>query len=240
MGPALRAKADCALSEVHARRDGDWVTIGGMITQAKRIRTKKGDPMMFATLDDLERCGRDHSCSARRSQGNEAAVENDSIVLIRGRVDHKDRDKTCVIVQQVERFDPTPEEVQHAEIQEAKVTVPPSALRLRLEPSALPATILGELKDLLANFPGECDVVIELPCTGGERRLRLGPEFRVARSAGLHAELEALLGEAIIRPRALAEADDAERVAASDLDADPGPEAIPDHAGEPVVASMRG
>ena len=25
-----------------------------MITQAKRIRTKKGDPMMFATLDDLE------------------------------------------------------------------------------------------------------------------------------------------------------------------------------------------
>ena len=36
------------------RRDGDWVTVGGMITQAKRIRTKKGDWMMFATLDDLE------------------------------------------------------------------------------------------------------------------------------------------------------------------------------------------
>ena len=25
-----------------------------MITETKRIRTKKGDPMMFATLDDLE------------------------------------------------------------------------------------------------------------------------------------------------------------------------------------------
>ena len=28
--------------------------VGGIITQTKRIRTKKGDPMMFATLDDLE------------------------------------------------------------------------------------------------------------------------------------------------------------------------------------------
>ena len=36
------------------RKDGDWVTAGGIITQAKKIRTKKGDPMMFATLDDLE------------------------------------------------------------------------------------------------------------------------------------------------------------------------------------------
>ena len=30
------------------------VTVGGLITQAKRIRTKSGEPMMFATLDDLE------------------------------------------------------------------------------------------------------------------------------------------------------------------------------------------
>ena len=28
-GPALRARADCALGELAARRDGDWVTVGG-------------------------------------------------------------------------------------------------------------------------------------------------------------------------------------------------------------------
>ena len=54
IAPALRAKADCTLAELGNRRDGDWVTVGGMITQAKRIRTKKGDWMMFATLYDLE------------------------------------------------------------------------------------------------------------------------------------------------------------------------------------------
>ena len=45
---------DCGLAELAERKDGDWVTAGGIITQAKKIRTKKGDPMMFATLDDLE------------------------------------------------------------------------------------------------------------------------------------------------------------------------------------------
>ncbi len=54
MREALRATVDAPLSELAERRDGDWVTAGGIITQAKKIRTKKGDPMMFATLDDLE------------------------------------------------------------------------------------------------------------------------------------------------------------------------------------------
>ena len=30
------------------------MTVGGIITEAKRIRTRNGDHMMFATLDDLE------------------------------------------------------------------------------------------------------------------------------------------------------------------------------------------
>ena len=52
--PALRAKVDCSLAEAADRKDGEWVTVGGMIVECKRIRTKKGDMMMFATLDDLE------------------------------------------------------------------------------------------------------------------------------------------------------------------------------------------
>ena len=52
--PALRAKTDCTLAELDDKKDGDWVTVGGMIAECKKIRTKKGDMMMFATLDDLE------------------------------------------------------------------------------------------------------------------------------------------------------------------------------------------
>jgi DNA polymerase-3 subunit alpha len=197
VGPALRAKSDCSLSELQGRRDGDWVTVGGMISQAKKIRTKKGDPMMFATLDDLS-AAIEIIVFGNALASNEQALQPDSIVLVRGRVDHKDREKTCVIAQQVERFEPSAEEVELAAQQAAKVVVAPSALRLQLNAAVLPASALSELKDVLAGFPGDSDVVIELETAIGRRRLRLGADFRVTRSATLHAELVALLGEAIL------------------------------------------
>jgi DNA polymerase-3 subunit alpha len=197
VGAALRAKADCTLAELAARRDGDWVTVGGMITQSKRLRTKKGDWMMFATLDDLE-ASVEVIVFDKALAASDGALTVDSIVLIRGAVDHKDSAKTCIVAQMVERFEPSQEEVRQAQVQAAKQVVAPSALRLRLDARALPATVLGELRELLSGFPGESDVVIELSTSVGHRRLRLGPGFRVARSAGLHAELDALLGAALV------------------------------------------
>jgi DNA polymerase-3 subunit alpha len=200
VGAALRARVDCTLGELSGRHDGDWVTVGGMITQAKKIRTKKGDHMMFATLDDLA-SSVEVLVFGKALSEYEAALLPDSIVVVRGRVDHKDREKTCLVAQSIERFEPTPEEVRLAAEQEAKATRVPEALRLRLDASLLPATALAELKDLLTGFPGEADVVIELTTSVGRRRLRLGAEFRVTSSAGLHAELAALLGEAILAER---------------------------------------
>ena len=203
VGPALTARVDCSLAELAGRRDGDWVTVGGMITQAKRIRTKKGDPMMFAMLDDLE-ASVEIIVFGKALAANEGALAADSIVLVRGRVDHKDRERTCIVAQQIDRFEPTPDEVREAQEQAAKPIAAPSALQLRLDASALPASVIGELKELLAGFPGESDVVIELSTSVGHRRLRLGPGFRVSRSAGLHAELDALLGVAILAGSAAA------------------------------------
>ncbi len=194
---ALNARVECPLSDLAGRRDGDWVLVGGMITEITKIRTKKGDPMMFATLDDLE------DSVELLVFGNALAAAGDvlaadSIVLVRGRVDHKDRDKTCIVVQQIERFEPTPEEVEQAREQEARRPATPSALRLRLDATALAASVLPELKDVLAGFPGECEVVIELSTSVGDRRLRLGPDFRVSHSAALHSQLDDLLGHAIL------------------------------------------
>jgi hypothetical protein len=84
----------------------------------------------------------------------------------------------------------------------AKPALPARALRLRLDAARLPASALEELKDLLAGFPGESDVVIELHTSAGPRCLKLGPGFRVAPSVSLHAELDALLGSAALRETA--------------------------------------
>jgi DNA polymerase-3 subunit alpha len=181
-----------------------------MITAAKKIRTKKGDPMMFATLDDLE-SSVEVLVFGKTLADNEAAVATDSIVIVRGRVDHKDRNKTCIVAQQIDTFEPTEEEVRVATENEAVAARVPEALKLRLDASILPATALLDLKELLSGFPGDCDVVIELNTSTGPRRLRLGPSYRVARTASLHAELDALLGEAIVAPASAT----AEAVAAS-------------------------
>jgi DNA polymerase-3 subunit alpha len=193
VGPALSARADCSLAELGNRRDGDWVTAGGMISQAKRIRTKRGDWMMFATLDDLESSVELVVFGDALSSSGDA-LQQDAIVLVRGRVDHKDAGSTCVIVQQIERFQPSAEEVQEAVAAASLKAAPPGALRLRVDASRLSVACFDELKELLRRHPGECDVVIEL----GERQLRLGAEFRVSVGASLHAELDELLRDALL------------------------------------------
>ncbi len=194
---ALEARVECPLSDLTGRHDGDWVTVGGMIVENKTIRTKKGDPMMFATLDDLEASVELLVFGNVLSTARELLAP-DSIVLVRGRVDHKDRETTCIVVQQVERFEPTAEEVEQAREQAARRPATPRALRLRLDATALAASVLSELKDVLAGSPGEREVVIELSTSVGERRLKLGAGYRVCDSAGLHAELADLLGHAML------------------------------------------
>ena len=197
VGPALRKKIDCPIGETSARKDQEWVTIGGIVQQFKKIKTKKGDMMAFATLSDLEESV-ELVVFGSVLETAEPALAVDTIVLVRGKVDHKDANKTVVLAQQVERFEPRPEEIAKAQEEAAKPTPPPAMLRLCVDATALPATALAELKHLLAKSPGEAEVVIELATSSGRRRLKLGPDYRVARTAGLRAQLDQLLGPALI------------------------------------------
>jgi DNA polymerase-3 subunit alpha len=153
--------------------------------------------MMFATLDDLE-ASVELVVFGNALESSDGALAPDTIALVRGRVDHKDRDKTCIIAQQVERFEPTAEAIQAAALAQAKRAAPPRPLRLRLDTTVLQAAVLGELKELISGYRGEADLVLELETSAGRRRLRLGPDFRVESCATLHAELRALFGEAIV------------------------------------------
>ncbi|MDQ3468965.1 MAG: OB-fold nucleic acid binding domain-containing protein, partial [Actinomycetota bacterium] len=191
---ALRARTDCPLADLRERKDKDWVTAGGIITAAKKIRTRNGDPMMFATLDDLEGCV-EILVFGKALAEYEGALGVDCVVLVRGRVDHKDADKTCLVVQTAEPFDPPPEEVQRARENAAKRQVGPLPLHLRLNAAALPASVIDDLKHLLGNFPGESEVVLEVHMSAGDpRTLRLGPSYKVAPTPTLRSELESVLG----------------------------------------------
>ncbi|MDQ6750735.1 MAG: DNA polymerase III subunit alpha [Actinomycetota bacterium] len=194
---ALRARVDCSLADLAARRDGEWVTVGGIVTQTKRIRTKKGDPMMFATLDDLEGTV-EILVFGKALAAAEECLAPDQIVTVRGRVDHKDASKTCVIVQEAVPFDPSDDELAAARAVAEAAQAARRALRVRVDAGCLPAGVIAELKHVLENFPGEAEVVLEMQTSTGARRLRLGPDYRVTPSPGLRAELSQLLGGATL------------------------------------------
>ncbi len=206
----LRKRTDCSLAEVASRPDGSWVTVGGLITQAKRIRTKSGDPMMFATLDDLE--GQVEMLIFNSAYAsNESNVGVDRRVIVRGRVDHKDRGETKLVVQEVEPFEPTAEEIAAAGA--APVDLPavragrPAAAAIgsgepvviKVDARQCDENLIADLKGLLEHFPGQSEVLLEMLTTSGPRRLRFGAEYRVSVSGHLRAELDELLGpEALV------------------------------------------
>jgi DNA polymerase-3 subunit alpha len=199
-------KADCSCAQVAEQRDGDWVKVGGMITESKKIRTRAGTPMMFATIDDL-----DGSVEIVVFEKTLEAVEKllaaDEIVLVRGRVDHKEAGKSCIIVQDAERFAPSETEIEKAKEQVARMAAAaaPSDLRITVDAARLQPTVIAELRDLFDRYRGDDEFVLVMHTRSGVRCLRFGDGYKIAsRDAGLKAELRDLLGPALAPARAAA------------------------------------
>ncbi len=185
----LRARCDCPLAALADRRDKDWVTVGGIIVEAKKIRTRNGDHMMFATLDDL--AGSVEMLVFGKALAEcESALAVDQVVLVRGRVDHKEAGKTCLIVQSVEPFAPSDDEIEQARAQSEATVALAQPLRLRVHVSSLCTGLIEDLKHAIENFPGPAEVLLDVDTAGGTRRLRLGEAYRVQHTPTLRAELE--------------------------------------------------
>jgi len=184
---ALRARVDCGLADLANKPDGAWVTVGGIVTESKKIRTKSGTQMMFATLDDVE--GQVEMLVFKADQAESAtAIEPDAVVLVRGRIDHKDRGETKLVVQEAQRFEPDGEEIARAG---AAAAAPAEPLRLRIDAAKLedPEGIVEELKSLFEHHRGDAAVHVAIANGNDEpSELKLGAEFRV-RASSLRAEL---------------------------------------------------
>jgi DNA polymerase III subunit alpha len=203
----LRARTDCQLAALADRRDKDWVTVGGIIVEAKRIRTRSGDPMMFATLDDLGGAV-EMLVFGKALSEHEAALAVDQVVLVRGRVDHKEAGKTCIIVQSVEVFAPGEQEIEDARKQadaDARTAVSlAKPMSVRVDLAGVSPSAIEEIKQLVGDYPGPAEVWIEIAAAAGMRRLRLGEAYRVQNTPSVRAELESIFASAPPVAQALA------------------------------------
>ncbi len=179
----LRRKTDCALTDLERRRDGEFVTVGGIVSGLKQVTTKRGEPMVFVTLDDPTGSAEVVVFNSTYAAAREL-LEPDRVLVVKGRVDHKQAGETKLVASEVSAF-------EFALIR--------SEVRLRIDARQAPAGLIRELATLVADFPGDAPVYLALETSLGERTLALGPEYRVKPEADFFAEVRALLGEAARR-----------------------------------------
>jgi DNA polymerase III subunit alpha len=190
---ALRARVDCSLAEIANKQDGSWVTVGGIVTECKKIRTKSGSQMMFATLDDVE--GQVEMLVFKADEAESAQViAPDSIVVVRGRIDHKDRGETKLVVQEAERFEPDAAEIAAAPSLPSAASGP---VEVVVDAGAYSDSLLEELKAVLEHHKGDTRVHLSVRGAAGEMTLlKCGEGYRVRPSGRLQSELDHVLGTA--------------------------------------------
>ncbi len=182
---ALARHTDCSLSELRVGGVEDGLdgppgaegvvrTVGGVVTELRRQYTKKGDLMARFVLEDLQ-ASMEVFVFPRVMEEHGALLENDVVVVVRGRVDLRDEQPKLVAM-----------EVRRPALGDGGS----QQLRISLPLGVLSDGTVARLKELLADHPGPSTVLLHV----GEKVLRLPPEFNVDSRNGLVGELKMLLG----------------------------------------------
>ena len=173
----LRRKTDATLGELERRRDGETVTVGGIVSEVKHTQTKRGEPMVFLQLDDPTGSVEVVVFNSTFQAARELCVA-DRILVVKGRVDHKLQGETKVIASEVTGFEAVHERRE---------------VRFALDAREAPAGVIRELARLVREFPGESPVYLALDTSEGPKTYALGPEYRVRPDADFLAEARSLL-----------------------------------------------
>ena len=174
----LRRKTDCVLSELERRRDGEVVTVGGIVSAIKQLTTKRGEPMVFLALDDPTGGGEVVVFNSTYAAARELCVL-DRILVIKGRIDHKQQGETKLIALEVSAFEAVQERTE---------------IRFKLDAREARAGLIKDLAHLVKDYPGPSLVFVSLETSLGPKTLALGPDYRVAIDTDFLTEARTLLG----------------------------------------------
>jgi DNA polymerase-3 subunit alpha len=182
---ALARHTDCSLSDMREEDPsvlglGDRSPVrlvGGVVTDLRRSYTKKGDLMARFVLEDLE-AAMEVFVFPKTMADYGALIENDAIVVVKGRLDTREEEPKIVCMEVVRPL------LERGE-QDLHITLPLGVLT--------DAKVDG-LKEVLSGHPGPSPVLLHV----GAKVLRLPPEFNVDCRNGVVGELKRLLGQAAV------------------------------------------
>jgi DNA polymerase-3 subunit alpha len=157
------------------------LTLGGLVTALRLIKTKKGDRMASFVLEDLE--GSVETLvfpEAYRKAG--ARLADDEVVLVKARAEIQDDGRARLLASDVLPL----EQAKLAEARHVTIRVPLGAWDRGA----------GErLRDILGAHRGDCPVTLEIVRPGSwSAALAPSAYYRVRPDAGLRSEVEALFG----------------------------------------------
>ncbi len=170
----VRRKADCSIGDLADAEDGAIKKVGGVITNLQRKWTRKGDLMAVFDLEDLEGSV-EVMVFPRTMQEHGPKLEDDTIVLIRGRLENSD-DLPKLFAQDIEVVEDLSDN---------------RPVRVRLESISDDQGKIADLKSILSAHPGDSPVELHL---SDRRVIRLPDDYAVNNANGVVAELRVLLG----------------------------------------------
>jgi len=148
-------------------RDGQQVSIGGLIVEMKTMMTKKGQMMAFLTLEDLY--GRIEVVVFPKTYDEyRRYLKPDQPVVIKGRINYNEEARTSVIAAQLYPIGEPPKHKESLEVKESKMiyeTNDGARNRQKLVLSLGDLTekaLIKSVKSILIKYPGPVPVVLYL------------------------------------------------------------------------------
>jgi DNA polymerase-3 subunit alpha len=179
----LSRMTDCAISALADRKPGESVTVGGLVASLNKRVTKNGGIMLLLQVEDLAGASVECLVFNKVYEQYSAVLRTDAILLLKGRVDRDVRDDSVKMIVM---------EVREPDLGEDRPLV------ISMPQESCTPKVVDSLKEVLVCHPGSTQVFLQLGRDGKETVLRLGSQYWVDTTNGLHAELKALLGPSAV------------------------------------------
>lgn len=181
---AIYANTDLEIAQLSPELDRQQITVGGIISGALRKLNKQGKTWVSFKLEDFSGTI-EVLVFSHKYERFEDVVSDDSIVLVKGRLDAKDETKK-LLADEIKRL---PAE-----------GIAPEYLDVCIESSKFHEGLVDHIKRTLEAHPGPVPVRISLLSGGREtRRVKTGDYYSVDTAGDLIAKLKSLLGEGAIK-----------------------------------------
>lgn len=186
----LEKYSDCQISEVRKLRDKSIINIAGVVSRIKKITTKKGEIMIFLTLEDMSNSIEVIVFPSIIKKFQEFLKE-DMIIGIKGRLDIKE-DQAKLIASEIEEIRT---ETVKSKYENNSLKRVPKNIVIELDLNSIDDQFLHRLRRLLLSNPGPSNVIIKLKSDKFFKTMKLGSSLNVIQSDEFIEEIENFLGE---------------------------------------------